>query len=56
MTNYKEIIRLHANGFSIRLIAQALSCHRSTVNKCLKRAQEEDLHYPFDPDLSNEQL
>lgn len=56
MTNYKEIIRLHANGFSMRSIARALGCHRSTISSCLERAEKEEIQFPVAAEITNEQL
>jgi len=56
MTNYKEIINMNANSFSMRAIANSLNCHRSTVSRCLLRAKEEELIVPLDPNLTNAEL
>jgi len=56
MTNYKEIIKMNANGFSMRQIANSLNCHRNTVSRCLQRANEEQITVPLDPDLTNAEL
>jgi len=56
MTNYKEIIRMHANNFSNRAIAQSLHSHRETVKKCLEQATLLGLSYPFEREYTNEEL
>ena len=56
MTNYKEIIRMHAGGFSIRTIANSLHCHHSTTSNCIKKAEEMRLSHPIPPEFSNAQI
>lgn len=40
MTNYREILRIKAQGFSQRSIAASVGCARSTVERVLERAKE----------------
>lgn len=56
MTNYREIIRMSANGFSHRAISKSLHCHRDTIANCLKRAGEQEILWPLGDDVTNEQL
>jgi transposase len=56
MTNHKEILRLHSLGISGRGIAASLECSRNTVSNSLHKAQEHDLSWPLQKDLSNAEL
>ncbi len=56
MTNHKEILRLHSQGISGRGIAASLECSRNTVSNSLNKAQEHDLTWPLQKDLSNAEL
>ena len=56
MTNHKDIIRMNANGFSVRAIANSLHCHRSIVSNFLKHAADEEIPIPLETDYSNAQL
>jgi transposase len=56
MTNYREILRLHAQGISGRSIAVSCSCSRNTVSKVLKRAEEINVGWPLDASTTNGEL
>ena len=56
MTNYKEILRMKANGFSMRAIANILHCNWRTVKTCIQKADEAGIVYPWEGNLTNEQL
>ena len=56
MTNYREILRLHAQGFSQRSIAASCDCGKSTVQRTVTRANRLGLVWPLAPELTNEQL
>ena len=43
MTQYREILRLHALGISNMDIAASCQCSRNTVTSVLKRAREINL-------------
>lgn len=45
MTQYREILRLHALGISNMDIAASRQCSRNTVTSVLKRAREINLSY-----------
>ena len=47
MTKYREILRLHSQGISNRLIAESLKCSRNTVRSVLDRARELGVHWPL---------
>jgi transposase len=42
-----EVLRLQAQGFKQRAIATSVGCARSTVQECLKRAQEAGIGWPL---------
>lgn len=56
MTNYREIIRLNSLNFSQRNIALSCGASRNTVSRVLKRAQELDLAWPLDEQMTNADL
>jgi hypothetical protein len=47
MTKYREILRLHSQGVSNRLITVSLECSRNTIRSALSRAEELDIHRPL---------
>ena len=47
MTHYREILRLHALGFSQQNIAYSCSASKKTVNKVIRLAQENNLGWPL---------
>ncbi len=53
MTNYKEILRLSAQGISQRDIAVSLSHSRNTIAKVLQAAEQHDVKWPIPEELSN---
>ena len=53
MTNYREILRLSALGFSQQDIAYSVNASKKTVNSVLKRAKRENITWPLDNDQTN---
>jgi hypothetical protein len=43
----REVLRLRAQGFSEREIAQSVSCARSSVQICLWRAEQAGIGWPL---------
>lgn len=56
MTNYREIMRLHSQGISIRSIAASLSCSRNTISMFIKQAKVFHLKYPLPESMDNEKI
>ena len=48
MTEYREILRLHALGISQRNIAYSCHASKTTVSRVIKCAQEIGLSWPLD--------
>ena len=53
MTKYREIIRLAGLGLSQTNIALSCNASKTTVNKVLKAAREQNLTWPLDPKLTD---
>ena len=53
MTKYREIIRLSGVGLSQTNIALSCNASKTTVNKVLKAAREQNLSWPLDPKLTD---
>ena len=53
MTKYREILRLSSLGLSQQSIADSCGVSKKTVNRVLKRAAEEQLFWPLDPNLTD---
>ena len=56
MTKYREILRLKSLGFSERNIATSCGVSRNTVAKVTKRAEELQLKWPLDFDMTDNVL
>ena len=56
MTKYREILRLHNQGLSGRIIAESLKCSRNTIKRVLERAKERSLSWPLADDVSDSLL
>lgn len=56
MSNYREILGLHSQGFSQRSIAASSDCGKSTVQRTVMHAGEHGLTWPLAPELTNERL
>lgn len=56
MTNYREILRLSAMGFSQSDIALSCNVSKKTVNRVLKQARESNISWPLDNDQTNSVL
>ena len=53
MTKYREILRLKSLGFSERNIALSCGVSRNTVSKVLKKANELNIYWPLDLDMTD---
>lgn len=53
MTNYREILRLSALGFSQQNIAYSCNVSKKTVNRVLSKAKEMNISWPLDNDQTN---
>ena len=53
MTKYREILRLSSLGLSQQSIADSCGVSKKTVNRVLKKATEEQLFWPLDPNLTD---
>ena len=53
MTKYREIIQLSGLGLSQTNIALSCNASKTTVNKVLKAAREQNLSWPLDPKLTD---
>jgi transposase len=47
MRSIREVLRLKAEGFTDRAVAQSVGCARSTVQECLRRARVAGLAWPL---------
>lgn len=56
MTKYHEILRFKSLGFSERNISASYSVSRNTVAKVTKRADELQIKWPLDFDMTNSVL
>jgi transposase len=56
MTKYREILRLHSQGISNRIIATSLNCSRNTVRIVLERAIELSFLWPIPDSMSERAL
>jgi transposase len=56
MTKFREILRLHSQGISNRIIAVSLECSRNTIRSVLERAKELDIHWPLPDNMSDRAL
>lgn len=56
MTNYREILRLKSLGYSQRSIASGAKVSRNTVSEVLKKAEQLNISWPLDDDVTNEVL
>jgi transposase len=56
MTKYREILRLHSQGISTRIIAASLECSRNTIRAVLTRAAEEGIHWPLADNVTDQVL
>ena len=56
MVNYKEILRLSAEGNSQRQIAAGSGNSRNTVIEVLESAKSHNVTWPLDGSVTNEQL
>lgn len=56
MIKYREILRLKAQGLSNRSVASSCGCSRNTVGDVLKRAQELQVSWPFERDITDTEL
>ena len=56
MTNYREILRLQSLGYSQRSIASSAKASRNTVSEVLKKAEQLNITWPLDNDVTNATL
>lgn len=56
MRKIREALRLRADGFSGRQVAQSLSLGRATISEYFRRADVEGLSWPLPADLSDAEL
>ena len=56
MINYREILRLDSLGYSQRSIASGAKASRNTVSEALKKAEQLNISWPLDDDITNEVL
>jgi len=56
MTDYREILRLHHLGVSVRTIAVSVGISRNTVSRFLKSAAEEKIQWPLTEEMSNQKI
>ena len=52
----REALRLRADGFSGRQVAQSLAVGRATISEYFRRADVEGLRWPLPADLSDAEL
>lgn len=53
MINYREILRLNAQGISGRSIALSCECSRNTVSQVIARAKEHNVQWPLCSEISD---
>lgn len=53
MINYREILRLNAQGISGRSIALSCECSRNTVSQVIARAMEYNVQWPLGSEMSD---
>lgn len=56
MTTYREILKLHSQGFSQRDIAVGCGCSRSTVTRVLAKAQTAGVTWPLPAEMGDKEL
>ena len=56
MTNYREILRLKSLGYSRYSIASAAKASRNTVSEVLKKAEQLNISWPLDDDVTDSVL
>ena len=56
MTNYRKILEMQSQGHSQRSIEASFRCSHQTVSSVLDRAQELNITWPLDDDVTNEAL
>ncbi len=56
MRKIREALRLRADGFSGRRVAQSLPLGRATISEYFRRADVEGLSWPLPADLSDAEL
>ena len=53
MVNYREILRLHALGYSQRSIESSVRSSHQKVKEVLDRAEKMHIEWPLDEDITN---
>lgn len=56
MVNYREILRLNADGASQSEIARSLHCSRNTIRDVLKTSEQVGIRWPVDEAVTNDAL
>lgn len=56
MTNFRNILKMHSQGFSQRSIESSVHSSHQTVKAALDRAKELSISWPLDDDVTNEVL
>ena len=56
MTQYREILRLHSQGFSQRSIAVSCTCSRNTVGSVINHAQVRGITWPLPDEMTDAKI
>jgi IS30 family transposase len=56
LIKYREILRFHAQDLSNRGIASSCGCSKNTVGVVLKRAEELEVAWPLEKEMSDSEL
>lgn len=56
MVNYREILRMSADGYGIRQIKSDAHCSHDTIRATLEAAKEKGISWPLDDDVTNKEL
>ena len=56
MTSYREILRLHSQGFSQLSIAASCGCGKGTVQRTVEHAKKHDLVWPLPSEMTDARL
>lgn len=56
MTNYREILRLHSQVISQKIIALSIKCSRNTVASVVKNATSNGIFWPLPESISDYEL
>lgn len=56
MTNYREILRLHGERYSMRALVKRPSRSRDAVGRCIERANKKGVKLSLAEEVTNEDL